>query len=302
MSRYRFIDEHRGSYPIQVLCRTLEVSRSGFHEWQGRPPAPRAERRAELGEHVRRVHEDNGRIYGSRKITEELVRRDVEVCRNTVAKLMREMELRSIAQKRRAFVATTDSGHADPIAPNRLGRDFSAGSTNEKWGADITFIPTDAGWVYLAAVMDLYSRRIVGWSVSQSLESGLVLDALDQAIRTRRPGTGSLTHHSDRGCQYASGAYRELLAEHGIRCSMSRRGDCWDNAPMERFMNAVKNEWTEHRRYAGIDEVRSSVFEYIEIFYNRRRLHQALGYLSPVEFEKTSQNNDQATSRGRRAA
>ncbi len=199
---------------------------------------------------------------------------------------MREMNLYSRAQRRRRYVATTDSRHTAPIAPNRLGRDFGAAGPNEKWAADITFIPTRSGWAYLAVVMDLHSRRIVGWSVSDSLETTLVTDALSSALAARRPERG-LVHHSDRGVQYASGRHRDLLARHGIECSMSRRGDCWDNAPTERFMNAIKNEWTNHHEYESVDDVRRDVFAYIEIFYNRRRRHQALGYLSPAEFEQS---------------
>lgn len=284
MSRYRFIQEHRERWPLALLLKVLEVSRSGYYGWQKRPPSNRMQRRQTLAAEVRRVHEESHGVYGSRKVAEELVRRQVEACRNTVAGLMREMGLRSTAQKRRAYIATTDSRHTEPIAPNLLGRHFAATAPDRKWAADITYVPTREGWAYVAAVMDLFSRRIVGWSVSDSLESSLALDALERAIRTRRPQAG-LTHHSDRGVQYASARHRATLARHGIECSMSRRGDCWDNAPMERFMNSLKNEWTEHHDYETVEEVHRSVFKYIEIFYNRRRLHQALGYVSPVQFE-----------------
>lgn len=207
--------------------------------------------------------------------------------------MMRRIGLRSTAQRRRSYVVTTDSDHQDPIAPNRLDRDFAATAPDRKWVADITFVPTGQGWAYVAAVMDLFSRRIVGWSVSDSLESTLVLDALEQAIRSRRP-THGLIHHSDRGCQYASQRHRELLDLHGIECSMSRRGDCWDNAPMERFMNSLKNEWTERRRYPTLEAARQSIFKYIEIFYNRRRRHQALGYITPAQFEANHRGTNAA--------
>lgn len=285
MKRCQFIETHRDTYPIDCLTQTLGVSRSNYYAWRDRPVSSRAQRRQELAEAVHDVYLEHHGIYGSRKITEELIEREVQVCRNTVANLMREMNLQSRAQKRRSFVVTTDSDHTDPIAPNRLQRDFSATRPNEKWVADITYVPTDEGWAYLAAVMDLFSRRIVGWAVSDSLESSLVLDALDQAIETRRPLPGSLMHHSDRGGQYASGAHRARLAALEIECSMSRRGDCWDNACMERFMNAFKNEWAHHRRYANLEDVHRSVFAYIEIFYNRKRRHQTLGYVSPATFE-----------------
>lgn len=292
MTRYRFVQEHRAVYPLHLLLRTLELSRSAFFAWLRRPDSPRRRRRERLAAEVREAFDEAQGVYGSRKVAEALVRREVDACRNTVADLMREMGLRSKAQRRRSHVVTTDSEHREPVAPNRLGRDFSASRPDEKWVADITYVPTDDGWAYVAAVMDLYSRRIVGWAVSDSLESTLVLDALRRAIQTRRPVAG-LTHHSDRGSQYAGGEHRALLAEHGIECSMSRRGDCWDNAPMERFMASLKCEWTRHRRYATVEEVHQSVFKYVEIFYNRRRLHQALGYATPVEFE-TRHRGEQA--------
>lgn len=284
MKRYQFINEHRDVYPVALLVHTLGVSRSGYYEWRDRPVSTRAQHHRVLAGAVRETYQEFDGIYGSRKIAEELIERDVQVCRNTVAKLMREMSLQSKAQRRRSFVLTTDSNHVDPIAPNVLDRDFTAAAPNTKWVADITYVPTDDGWAYLAAVMDLFSRRIVGWSVSDNLETSLVLEALERAIQTRRPDAG-LLHHSDRGVQYASVDHRQRLAQHGIECSMSRRGNCWDNACMERFMNSYKNEWVRHRRYATTQEVHHSTFEYIEIFYNRRRRHQTLGYLSPAAFE-----------------
>lgn len=293
MSRYRFIQEHRDQYPVTLMCNVLEVSSSAYYDWLGRDPSPRQQRREQLATEVLQVYEQTHGVYGSRKIAEELIRRDIEVCRNTIAGLMREMNLQSRAQKRRSFVITTDSNHEDPIAPNRLGRDFTATGPDQKWVADLTYVPTAEGWAYVAVVLDLFSRRVVGWAVGDSLESSLVLEALDNALRTRRPGAG-LIHHSDRGAQYASCGHRELLARHGIQCSMSRRGDCWDNAPAERFMNSLKNEWTERHRYRTVEEVHQSVFKYIELFYNRTRLHQALGYVTPVEFEAAHRGNNAA--------
>lgn len=284
MSCYRIMRELKDRYPITRIADVLGVSTSGFHEWRKRSPSARARRRIELTHAVCDAFDDSHGVYGSRKIAEELAARNVEACRNTVADVMRDSGLKSRAQRRRTFAVTTDSNHKDPIAPNRLGRDFTASKPNEKWAADITYVSTSKGWAYVAAVMDLHSRRIVGWSVSESIDTTLVLDALECAIETRRPGAG-LMHHSDRGVQYASGRHRAELNKHGIACSMSRRGDCWDNAPMERFMNALKNEWTNHHDYADAEEVRRSVFAYIEIFYNRKRLHQALGYVSPADFE-----------------
>lgn len=286
--RYQFIDDHRDRYPLGVMVSTLEVSPSGYHAWRRRPVSPRQQRRETLTEHVRETFQANDGNYGSRKIVKELVEAKVQVCRNTVAKIMREENLRSRTQRRR-FVGTTDSTHDHPIAPNHLDRDFQASGPNQKWLADITYMPMETGWAYVAAVMDLYSRRIVGWAVSDSLETTLVADALDRALLTRRPDRQTLTHHSDRGCQYASDRYRRVLAANEITCSMSRRGNCWDNAPMERFMNSLKNEWTNHHAYRSVEEVHRSVFKYIELFYNRRRRHQALGYISPVEYEQRNQ-------------
>jgi len=281
VSSYRVMHGLRGRYPIRTMARVLGVSASGYYGWLDREPSPRRQRRERLAAAVRAAFERSHRNYGSRKITRELAARDVKACRNTVASVMREAGLRSRTQKR--YTVTTDSNHPEPPAPNTLGRDFEADGPNRKWVADITYIPTDGGFVYLAAVMDLYSRRIVGWSLSDSLESTLVVDALEHAVRARCPGR--VLHHSDRGVQYASRCYRAFQQRHGIECSMSRRGDCWDNAPMERFMCSLKTEWVHHERYATIGEARSSVFRYIEMFYNRERRHQSLGYVSPAAFE-----------------
>ena len=292
MSCYRFMHEHRRQFPLTLMAKVLEVSTSGFYDWLKRTPSARDCRRAVLTKAVRQTFRDSHENYGSRKVAKDLAEAKVNVCRNTVAGIMRDENLRSRAQKRR-FVVTTRSDHDSPVASNRLDRDFHASRPDQKWVADITFVPTTTGWAYVAAVMDLFSRKIVGWSVSDSLHSSLVIDALDQAIQTRRPGTG-LLHHSDRGCQYASERYRQILDDHAIECSMSRRGDCWDNAPMERFMNSLKNEWTNHHPYHDIDQVHHSLFEYIEIFYNRHRRHQALGYVSPEAFELDHRLHDVA--------
>jgi len=280
---YRFMHEHRGEYAIAFMAGVLGVSTSGYYDWRSRVPSARDRRREELGVEIRTAHERTHGIYGSRKLARELAARGVGACRNTVAKVMRSLGLRSRAQKRRR-VSTTDSAHAHAPAPNTLDRRFEARAPDRKWVADITYIPTEKGFMYLATVMDLFSRRIVGWSVSESLETSVVLEALDRALDSRRPGAG-LLHHSDRGVQYASGDHRARLAAAGIECSMSRRGNCWDNAPMERFFASLKHEWLNHRRLAGLEELRSSVFGYIEVFYNRERRHQALGYISPHEFE-----------------
>jgi putative transposase len=289
---YQIMSQWREHYPVADMAEVYGVSTSGFYDWLGREPSERERRRGELAEKVREVFNDTSAIYGSRKLTRELVGRKIDVCRNTVAELMREMGLQSRAQKRR-HVTTTDSSHLQPTAPNTLDRDFAATRPDQKWVADITYIDTDEGFVYLAAVMDLFSRRIVGWSLSDSLESTLVLDALENAIRLRAPGAG-LLHHSDRGVQYAGERHRNALAEHGIACSMSRRGNCWDNAPMERFMGSLKNEWVYHESYATIEEARTGVFRYIEMFYNRERKHQTLGYVSPCRYEELHSSTEAA--------
>ena len=293
MKRYRFIEQHRANFPVDILACALRVSRSGFYDWRDRPHSPRQQRNNELSEQVRATFNEHHAIYGSRKIMAELVKRNVRVCRNTVARLMRKNHLKSRVQRRPRFAVTTDSAHTDPVASNTLGRNFTASRPDEKWVADITYVATDNGFVYMAAVMDLYSRRIVGWSVSDSLETSLVLDALRNALQARKP-SGPLLHHSDRGCQYASGDYRRLLDRHGIECSMSRKGNCWDNAAMERFMNSYKHEWMNHESHATPESVRRSTFKYIELFYNRQRRHQALGYVSPAEYERIHRSQEAA--------
>lgn len=265
------------------MCQVLQVSRSGYYAWRDRPPGVREQRRVELVKQIRRVHEDSRGTYGSPRITVELKESNVKACRNTVAKYMRQDGL--CVQPRRRFVPrTTDSGHAHPIAPNRLERDFDAKAPNRKWVCDLTYIPTDEGWLYLSVVIDLFSRRVVGWSMSDHLRSSGVAEALEMAIKRRKPGQ-NLLHHSDRGVQYACGAYRSILAEHGITASMSRAGNCYDNALAESFFGTFKCELVHRLRYRTRAEARSSIFEWIECWYNRRRRHSSLGYVSPETFE-----------------
>lgn len=276
------MQEHRKVWPLRVMCRVLEVSRSGYYAWQGRPPSARFRRRTELRTAIHRVHETSRRTYGSPRVSAALRRDGVACCVNTVARIMREDGL--AAKIRRCFKATTDSSHDLPTAPNRLDRCFAQSRANAAWVSDITFIATEEGWLYLATEMDLYSRRIVGWALSDRLTADLVAGALRMAIERRRPAAG-LLHHSDRGCQYASESFRRLLAAHGLVCSMSRRGNAYDNAPMESFFGTLKRELVHRARYATRAEARVEVFRYIEVFYNRQRLHSALGYQSPVQFE-----------------
>lgn len=276
------MQQHRKVWPLRVMCRALQASRSGYYAWLGRQPSARCHRRTVLSAAIREVHRTSRRTYGSPRVTAALNRDGMLCCVNTVARIMREDGL--AARVKRRFKVTTDSSHDLPVAPNRLDRQFDRGRPNEAWVSDITFIATDEGWLYLATEMDLYSRKIVGWSLSDRLTADLVLDAWAMAVGRRQPPTG-LLHHSDRGCQYASGSFRRLLSRHGAVCSMSRRGNAYDNAPMESFFSTLKRELIHRTSYATRDQARTAVFEYIEVFYNRHRLHSALGYKSPAEFE-----------------
>lgn len=284
--KYAWIARHRDSHPVSLLCEVLNVSKSGYYAWLGRAPSPRARRRERIDAAVRQVYEASQGVYGSVKIAKKLAGCDEleTACRNTVAQAMREMGLKSRVSK--AFRPTTTQ--TDPTkqpAPNVLDRDFTATQPNQKWVTDITYLPTLAGWVYLAAVLDLFSRKVVGWAISDSLATPLVAEALRRAVESRRPVGGELLHHSDRGCQYTSDAYQRTLATLGIECSMSRRGNCYDNAVAERFFWSLKHEWTKHENFADLGAARLSVFKYIQTFYNTVRLHQSLGYKSPDQFE-----------------
>jgi putative transposase len=284
--KYAWICEHRDSFPVTVMCQVLDVSSAGYYAWRDRPPSPRAQRHAQIQQAVRQVHAQSHGIYGSYKVARELAERpDLEsACRNTVAKAMRELGLKSRIP--RAFTPTTTQ--ADPTkqpAPNQLAQDFTAQAPNRKWVTDITYLHTAEGWVYLAVVLDLFSRKVVGWALSNSLATELVSAALRQAVESRRPEGAKLLHHSDRGCQYTSDAYQQILRTLRIQCSMSRTGCCYDNAVMERFFWSLKHEWTNHESFQNLAEARLSVFRYIETFYNPQRLHQTLGYLSPNQFE-----------------
>ena len=284
--KYAWIHEHRDSYPVAVLCKVLEVSTSGYYEAIDRPPSERAKRHERIQEAVRQIHAESHGIYGSVKVAEVLdTREDLEsACRNTVATAMQEMGLKSRVCKH--FTPTTTQ--TDPMkqpAENKLNRNFTAEAPNRKWVTDITYLATACGWVYLAAVVDLFSRKVVGWSIGTSLATELVSDALRSAIERRRPDCKQLLHHSDRGCQYTSDAYQHTLKLLGITCSMSRRGCCYDNAVMERFFWSLKHEWTNHEHFANLEDARLSVFRYIETFYNPVRLHETLAYLSPDTYE-----------------
>jgi len=282
--KFAYIRDHREVFDLGAMCTVFAVTPAGFYAWSNRPESPRAARGRELAEQIRVVHREVKGVYGSLKITRELRHRKIIVNRKTVARLMRRLGIRSkVARKFR--VATTDSAHANPVAPNVLDQNFaSAAAPNQVWGADITYIATDEGFLYLAGVMDLYSRRIIGWSLDDSMTADLVENAFTSALHSRKPALGPL-HHSDRGVQYTSGRYRQLLERHGITASMSRTGNCYDNAVVESFWGKLKTEMVYHERFATKAQARAAVFEYIEMFYNRRRLHAALDYLSPEAFE-----------------
>ena len=281
--RYAWIDPHRDSYPLGLLCRVLQVARSGYYAWRRREPSPSAQRRQQIGQAARQSHRDSHGTYGYRRVHRDLVDdQEIACCRETVRRVMAELGLSGRPQRR--FVKTTDSNHEEPIAVNRLQRDFTATRPDQKWLADITYLRLTEGWLYLAVILDCFSRRIVGWSLSRQIDAALVCAALEMALRRRCP-QGDLVHHSDRGVQYASGSLRSLLQREGLTMSMSRKGDPWDNAMMESFFGSLKTEWIDEG-YATEAQTRMEVFKYIEMFYNPTRRHSALGYLSPAEYER----------------
>jgi putative transposase len=289
--RFGFIRTEKAAYPVRLLCRTLAVSSAGFYAWCRRGPSVRAREDASLKAKIRAAHAGSGKRYGSPRIHADLKADDHRVGRKRVARLMREDGIEG--QRKRRFRVTTDSRHSHPVAPNELQRNFTATAPNRAWVTDITYIWTREGWMYLAAILDLFSRRVVGWSMDSRIDQTLALDALRMALRTRRPEPG-LLHHSDRGIQYAAGDYQKLLREHGIVCSMSRKGDCWDNAVAESFFSTLKAELVHRTGYVSRSQIRASVFEYIEAFYNGRRRHSALGYVSPVEHEAAASRHAHA--------
>jgi putative transposase len=284
--KYVWITKHRDSFPVARMCEVLGVSTSGYYAAVDRPPSPRAERHERIKTAVAHVHAESHGTYGSQKIAHALQQQEKleRACRNTVAIAMRELGLHS--RIRKAFLpTTTKSDPAKSPAPNTLDRDFTAPAPNRKWVTDITYLATAQGWVYLAVVLDLFSRKAVGWAIGHSLETELVSAALRTAMELRRPAGKALLHHSDRGSQYTSDAYQQTLRRLGIECSMSRAGSCYDNAVMERFFWSLKHEWTKHEHFENLAAARLSVFKYIETFYNSDRLHQTLGYKSPDKFE-----------------
>ena len=285
--KYAWIKKHRKLFPVTVMCRTLRASTSGYYDSIKRAPCDQLIRRRSIAQAAAVSYFDSQRIYGYRKVYEDLAQ-GVICCRETVRRIMRDIGL--FSRIKRKFVVTTNSDHALALAKNILNRNFTTDKPNHKWAADITYIPTKMGWLYLAVVMDLFSRRIVGWSMSDTIDSVLVQSAMKMALADRRPNA-ELIHHSDRGVQYASGDFQDLLQDNKVICSMSRKGNCWDNACVESLFGSLKNEWVRGKIYESFDDAKKDIFNYIEMFYNRKRRHASLGYVSPVVYEEMHEMN-----------
>ena len=281
--KFAFISAEKAHAPVSILCRALEVTRSGFYAWQARDPSEQQIDDEKLGVEIAAIHKASGETYGSPRILLDLHAKGLQVSRKRVARLMREMGIRS--RRKQRFKATTDSGHQLPVAANVLDRKFEVDAPNVAWVTDITYVWTDEGWLYLAAILDLFSRRVVGLAMSERIDRALVLEALRVAVGRRTPDAG-LLHHSDRGSQYASADYTDLLKANGIEISMSRKGNPWDNAACESFMKTLKYEEVQRNEYRDLADARASIREFLEKIYNQKRLHSALGYVPPARFEK----------------
>ena len=273
---------HQSEFSIALMCRVFDVSRSGYYEWQLRPPSLRNQRDEALKANIHNHHQASRATYGTRRLQQKLSEENESVSRRRIGRLMQEEGL--ACKTRRKFRATTNSKHDKPVAPNLLDRHFTTEKPDQAYVGDITYIPTREGGLYLAVFIDLYSRAVVGWSMDSRMPTSLVNDALTMAIWKRRPKAGLLVH-SDRGSQYASDNFQQLLTQHGYRCSMSRKGNCWDNAPSESFFHTLKTELVHHEDFKTRAEAKQVIFEYIEVFYNRVRLHSSNGYMSPVDYE-----------------
>lgn len=286
--RHRFIEAERATYPVTMLCRVMQVSRSGFYTWQRRPPSARALETRRIDVAIKAVFAASKQRSGSPKVAQALRSQGWRVSDSRVAKRMRHLGLRSIARRR--FRVTTDSKHPYPVAPNRLQRNFTAQRPNQVWVSDLTYLRVGHGWLYLAVFIDLYSRRVVGWALSSSLDHTVVLMALRRAVARRRPAPG-LIIHSDRGVQYACSAFVQWVAKRGFVQSMSRKGDCWDNAVAESFFHLLKSELAHHCQWHDYTVAQRDLFEYIEIFFNRERSHSTLDYMTPDQFEQHTLSN-----------
>ena len=282
--KFAFVARHRHVWPVSWICAALHVSRSGFHAWLKRPPSARSTEDERLGAVMRRSFKDSDRTYGARRIWRDVLEEGLPCGLHRIERLMKENGLRARPRRRGL---PKDDGARSVIADNLLAREFQADRPNQKWLADFTYIWTAEGWLYVAAVLDLFSRRIVGWSMKADRDATLVMDALMMAV-WRRGKADALLHHSDQGSQYSSDQFQRLLADHGITCSMSRAGNVWDNSAMESFFSTLKTERTARKVYRSRDAARSDVFDYIERFYNPKRRHSKLDYLSPIEFEERS--------------
>ena len=280
--KFAFIHTKRHQYPIRRMCAVLGVSPSGYYAWRKRPPSNREQANEKLLEKIKAIYHRNRSVYGSPRIHKELQEQGISCGRHRVARLMRAADIRARRQGKK--VRTTQRDPHRPVAPNLIKRNFQASAPNQKWLSDITYIATKEGWLYLAAILDLFSRKIVGWAMDASMTSDLVTRAMRMAIDRRKPSS-SLIHHSDQGRQYASADFQELLKKNNIQCSMSSIGNCYDNAPMESFFGTLKGEWVYFQDYLTRSQARNDIFDYIEVFYNRQRRHSAINYQSPEIFE-----------------
>jgi putative transposase len=281
--KYGFIRAHQEEFSLSRMCAVLKVSRNGYYDWRDRPESKRSKEDRAVLRQIRAVHDRSRQAYGALKTWRELKAEGFKWGRHRVARLRREAGIE--ARRKRRFRITTQSRAGVVAAKNRLKQRFEAKTVNQVWVGDITFVPTAAGWLYLAVLVDLYSRRVVGWAMSERIDQQLVLDALNMALLQRRVKPG-LIHHTDQGRQYSSTAYQTVLERHGMIASMSRRGNCYDNAVAESFFSSLKNELVHHNSFQTRDEARTAIFEYIEVFYNRQRRHQSLDYVSPVDYER----------------
>jgi putative transposase len=283
--KFKFIFDHRETFKVGCMCNVLRVSRSGFYAWIKRPQSKRSIENRKLQDKITVLHAASHGIYGAPKIHKDLVDAGISCGKNRVARIMRKAGIRSRVKKR--FKATTNSKHKLAVAPNLLNQDFTAEAADCIWAGDITYILTDQGWLYLAVLLDLFNHKVLGWATSSRINTELVTAALEMALSHRQLQPG-LVHHTDRGSQYASADYQKLLAEHGIVCSMSRKGNCYDNAVVESFFSRLKSEWTNHYHYQTRQEAIESLFYYIEIFYNRKRRHASISYVTPQQYEESA--------------
>jgi len=280
--RYAWISEHQNEFSVSAMCKVMGLSRSSYYDWLGKPDSPKAKNDQEISKMINDVFKEGRATYGARRIRQKLIQKKMKISRRKVSRLMKESNLE--VKTKRKFKATTDSNHNNPIVPNLLDRKFDVLEPNRYWVGDITYIPTEEGWLYLATVIDLYSRKVIGWSMDSRMKAELVNNALLMAIWQRKP-KASLIWHTDRGSQYASDSHRSILKQHHISQSMSRKGDCWDNAVAESFFGSIKTELIHHYKFKTREEAKRVIFEYIEVFYNRVRIHSANNYLSPADYE-----------------